>query len=1553
MNANTNGRLNKTRHTPNLAVAPVTRAIRSALAISATLLALGGSGAAIAQGTCTFTTPTTVSCDGAFTTTVPGTFFTPIDDLTLVLGDTAPTSVTPAAGLMGIDANWSGNVRVFSYADITTVGASGIFAYGSTSATVFNEGSITTNVTAPGAKAMDVSAYGGVTVINGGPVNAYSTGAYDVTTVSATAAHGGDLNVINYATGTITATAQDGNAIAVNASAYGGGVARVGNDGAISASSVNGIAIGVLAQSDSYLAFVDNLGSITATSTNGQSVGVLASGTYALVENSYGGAGGSIAVTSGQDAAIGIEAYGQAGARVFTYVGGSITATSNGGAATGVLAQAFNGRASVINGGSIQATSLNYSPAVGVEADSLMYGTAYVGNTGSISATAVSGNATAILAQAQFGRTKVVNAGDLTAVAGSGTYYQHNRAIGIVASSGTVYTPGNTEVINSGGITATGPSLGEGIEGSAGNGDLLITNTASGTITASSPTEAIGIGTGQDGHNGFGRYIDEHTYNAVINNAGTISANADGTSCVSTCSYLHATGIQVFLNYGNDVTVTNSGAIAVSVLGGVSSHYLGGEGIDAVTYRGDIAINNSGRINVAVSTPNTLGTGTYDYANWGINAESTLGEVSVVNSGDISVTSPSGASGDLLSGINVSAVYGLGVSTVVNSGTISVTGDPVSGVSGIDVHASLGSLAISNSGDITVDGGSGGVTWGIFAQAGNIYSNATVTNSGRITVDSTLTQDDYGIQIAEATGHDVVDNSGSITVTSTPSGPDTMGIQVNFGNGTNTPDTITNSGDIAVSGGAGNTFGVYGHYQDGNNYHHSNLTFNNSGSISASFIDGHPASGPYIDVDGVRIRNGNSATTVSNSGSITATMSADPLAGPYSNGRVVGLGVLDFPDVNLPQYSADGTIAITNTGSIAASLTSNGASFSFFPNDSVGVDAESTYNAASLTNTGSISATAQTDASTLGGVTTLPLSAVGLLMETGTYIGGGSYSLGDTTVNNSATGSVTASSTSNYGGISTSATGIETVLGRSSSFLVNAGNGITISNAGLVSATAAVGGADTLGSATAIGISVLSWSDGFVDVTNIGVIKATATSPGMATAAGLSATGYNVAIALNAGGYVGATATGASGSATGLSLVNSGTAALTANNDGVINATFNGAGGKAYGAMITSAGDLAFTNTGHILASNATSAVGVDLTSPTNVTLTNSGTITTNSAAAGSVAVLSTDASNATLNNSGTINGAIQTGSGNDILTNDVSGIWNAVGTSDFGAGDDTVSNAGTINLSNTTISLGSDPAGNQFGNTGLITVVGSNTITMDTGTPVNPNPFTNNGTINFRNGAANNTLTIAGNFAGNGQLDMDVNGANGTGDQLKITGNVAAGSVSTVNVNLLTDPTTASTMIPLVQVGGTAAAGAFVLGTFTQPKGFLGLSEALVSTPNLTSLGLTVAAAAPPPPVTPPPPGTPPTTTPPPVTPPPSSIGVGVTVSGLSQLGTLAASAAPGVQSLMNSQVGTLEDRMGAVSQTIKGGLSLWTRAFADSGTVSPDHSAGNFGQNGNFGFD
>jgi outer membrane autotransporter protein len=75
--------------------------------------------------------------------------------------------------------------------------------------------------------------------------------------------------------------------------------------------------------------------------------------------------------------------------------------------------------------------------------------------------------------------------------------------------------------------------------------------------------------------------------------------------------------------------------------------------------------------------------------------------------------------------------------------------------------------------------------------------------------------------------------------------------------------------------------------------------------------------------------------------------------------------------------------------------------------------------------------------------------------------------------------------------------------------------------------------------------------------------------------------------------------------------------------------------------------------------------------------------------------------------------------------------------------------------------------------------------------------------------------------------------------------------------------------------------------------------------------------------------------------------------VTGVTDSGALAASIVPGVQSLMNSEVGDWRERMGVIDRTRKGGVGLWTRAFQDSGTVNPDHIADNFGQGGNFAFD
>src|SRR5688500_6333548 len=94
------GRRNTGRVTRTFKISPTTRAIRAALA---TMLALSGSGVAFA-GDCVSNAADTMSCNGAFTETVPGTIFVPTVDLTLILGDEAPTSVIPLAGSIGIDA---------------------------------------------------------------------------------------------------------------------------------------------------------------------------------------------------------------------------------------------------------------------------------------------------------------------------------------------------------------------------------------------------------------------------------------------------------------------------------------------------------------------------------------------------------------------------------------------------------------------------------------------------------------------------------------------------------------------------------------------------------------------------------------------------------------------------------------------------------------------------------------------------------------------------------------------------------------------------------------------------------------------------------------------------------------------------------------------------------------------------------------------------------------------------------------------------------------------------------------------------------------------------------------------------------------------------------------------------------------------------------------------------------------------------------------------------------------------------------------------------------
>jgi outer membrane autotransporter protein len=1368
MNAINSGRTSKTRSTRSFKLAPTTRAIRTALAVSATVLALAGSGVAFA-GTCNVTALNTVSCNGVFTQTVPGGIFVPTVDLTLVLGDNAPTSVTPAAGNIGVDASWGGNVGVVSYADITTDGADGIHEYGSTSATLTNHGGITTHVTAAGVNAVDISAYGDVTLVNTDAIYAYATGAYSVTAVTAYSSNG-NVSIDNQDTGSITASSTGGSATALFAQADIGDV-NVSNSGSISAAAgnyVSGTGVNIDAGGNAVL---DNSGSISASAGNyGTATGVHVVGDEsATVTNS-----GSISVDGAT--AYGVWEYSHDGLSTVINDSNGTIVVDGGSSATGIRAGGYNGDGYVYNAGDIEVTAYNgkYSPtsAVGIKA-------ADVVNSGDISVVSDGplGSAKGIYSRAYGGDTAYVNnSGDITL--GAAGFLADETGIGATGTSVDIINSGDIDVEATSDGTKYGlPSYARGIDADA-IGDVYVGNSGN-IVTGAVFGSALGI------------KVFSESYSEIIN-SGSISATGIG-----------ATGITVF---GDSVAVSNSGSIEATGNSAFGISSLSGtvaDGAGVVDNSGDITVNAAFQahgVNVYV-----------DYRGYG--------DATFTNSGTISSNTR----------VDPGAYY-----------AYSVIGGAAYGVNVVDF---MGDTVVDNSGSIEA----------------TLYSYSAFANGlGRYQAGATGLLD-YG-----HTGDIDIVNSGSITASSE--------VRSNyFGTQATGVKVIDDFGDV---------------------------NFENTGTTSATAISDYRSDGGQTLATGVLIDNFRGITTITNgsAGDISAYSSTVL----YDTAAAIGIHA----------YTVAGSMYVSNAGEIHATAESGATSYVDFYGETTATGVLVSGPFATLLTvdndgTGSITATALAD-------------SYGAANATGIS---GSIYYGSVGVTNA--GAITATATADGHsdiGDAAFATG---VLLSNSSPIYGATTTLSNSSGGVIAANASA-----YSLAQAEGVSI---SGADVDVTSAGSISATATADsdyGTALATGLYAYGSDVTVSLGASSVINATAGAYEGTAIGLSVYGD---IVTASNAGAINAQFNGAGGNTYGAVISSSGDVSFTNSGHITATDADYAVGVELNSTSVTTLINSGAITASSTAAGSIAVLTGDSTDS-IDNTGTINGALLTNGGNDTLNNNVGGIWNVIGDSTtFGSGDDTINNAGTIRLADSSISLGSyDTLGNTFLNSGTITVSGDSSIDMGTGPDtvlpsLNPNPFANSGTIDFRNGVVTDTLTVLGDWAGSGDVWFDVSGLHGTGDQLYIDGNVTAGSVTSVDVNMLDLPTTASSEIPVVFVSGDSTAGSFVLGDvhFNQNTSFLTLDFGVSLLSDIDASNAT-----------------------------PDVFSVAVAVTGLSDNGTLAASFAPGVQSLMNSQVGTWRERMGAINESSKHGLSLWTRFFQDKGTVDPIHTADNFGQGGNFAF-
>ena len=1171
--------------------------------------------------------------------------------------------------------------------------------------------------------------------------------------------------------------------------------------------------------------------------------------------------------------------------------------------------------------GIITADSSGYSSAANGISITTSGGSAVVNNFGSIEANATS---------------------DSLPFNADGTDFTHDAssATGVLIHSG-----GDATLFNSGSISATGQSqsinysrvAGVAAYSVDGTGTVTITNAESGTIASTAglvafgaiadyieagttgtinnagsiSAEAMGMGK-PDGYTAFTTSVAIGGFAANINNTGEITAIAhgdagnsrgvwgsqsldnSGTIFSDASDGTNGTAMGAFLQavYAGDASISNSGSIVTTAGGSMV-------GISALVIGGDLSIENSGSLN-NIAAP--VANGIWNSIGIGGNVR---GQGTFVNSGDIALE----CGGNQCNAMDLRVGSDM---VVENSGTMSLTGTFYQ--SAIVAVEFGGTGVITNSGSISVNSTAGlyGVNGIIAGNLDNYASDdrtTTIVNSGSISavIDAPAGASYLPLRGQVAIGVSALSESGAIDITNS---------------GSLTAQSYSYS---ALAGGA---LGINASSQAGD------IAVSNSGSISALSETSSVYEGGFGA--GMVSYSGFGSVALTNSGSITVGSISNYAS---DNGQTVGEGIGGF--------SVHGDVAISN--SAAGVVNVEASALLYNTAAAYGAYAQTTDGGISIANDGHISAIARglsgSYLNSYGQTTAVGIGAVNLFGK-------------DTSISNNGAISA-AASTAIYG--AAHAIGISAYA--SSPYAATA-----VSNSGTISATAnAEDHSDIYDSATASGMAIANRYGGTTVVGNSGVVTSTATSVlssravgvsfdgtslafdssgsisaiatadgavGTALATGLAATGGALSVALEAGSTVAASASGYDGTAIGLLVAGDVT---SASNVGTVDAAFTGGiAGRSYGALLVGSGDLAFTNTGAITAAGSGQAVGVALSSDASTHLINGGSVTATSAAGQAVAFLTGDSADTLSNsgtvmgaivlaagddvidNSGTITGQLMLGDGNDRFDNLADGVWNASGASDLGTGDDALVNAGILHLHGATISFGtSGSLGNLFDNAGLVTLTGINT--FDVGS-ASADLFRNTGLLDMRNGMATDALAVNGNFAGGGQLNVDL--VDGQADQLRIDGDVAGG-ITTINVAIGGTTVAIPLDVPVVRVSGDSNAGDFVIGTVNYaPEALLALGFTLNSDIDASNGRDDVFSLA-------------------------------LEVAGLTDPATLAASLGAGAQGLMSSQVGSWRQRMGVINSIVRGRFGVWARLFKDDGVVDPNHAAGNFGQRGNFAYD
>jgi hypothetical protein len=912
----------KTKRNRTIKLAPMTRAVRSALAVSALALALGASGGAFAAGH-------KIPQAQVLKVERAAIDFAPVHDLTAVgtgviqgvspglsptlisesdIGDVVIDNVDPitesdlkysVTAISGYSSEGDVDITNHAGADLSAASlfgsAIGIYGYALVGdVTIDNSADITANSYSGLADGIFASG-ANVDVTNSGAIDvhgySWAAGIEAQGADSATVSNEGDIAVD--ASGFQQVQDADGNVVGYAAGVQAFGIYATGGEGGVGLTNSGNISVdggyvtGIEVQSGGDISVANSgdleTGSGYNTSYNSDNGYSYYYGTQVAtgIDATSNGEGAAVSVTSSGD----ITADGIFGAS-------GIAATSGG----------LGGSASVTNSGAIYASQYNKygygAYGIVVSAD----GDASIDNSGAITVDSA-GIANGAVALSFAGDASVTNSGDISVTTDALLYYGANGIVAF-AGNGSAYAgnSGNIDVTSkyiSAGIDvsglegATASNSGDisvdawrayGIRAQAGNGDVDVSN--EGSIYA---TYSLGGGTA------FGILGISGNGDVLVDNGGDITTTVGGQSigifglayagnvdvtnsgAIDAYSYDNAAlGIFARADYGT-ATVSNSGSISAYSYYGVAYGVLARGEYSSVSNSGDIeasgyyaaagiiatsyygtAVTNTGGSISAIAVGEGLG----------IDARSFYGSVSVDNASDIE------AVGIVLGAKGINAVaYSDGAVSVDNSGDIyagSLYGDSI----GIYAYSTYGDVTLDNSGDITAISYYG-LADGIFASGANV----DVSNAGAIEV--------YGYTWAagiEAQGADsaTVSNTGDISVLA----PGFLQVQDYYG-------VIDYSPGVQA-------FGIYATGGEGG------VDLTNSGNI---FVDAGYATGIEVQSTG--------DISVSNSGDIVAGSGLNS----YYNGTnyyTYYFGTQVATGINAISNGEGAAVSVTNSGDISA-----------------------------------------------------------------------------------------------------------------------------------------------------------------------------------------------------------------------------------------------------------------------------------------------------------------------------------------------------------------------------------------------------------------------------------------------------------------------------------------------------------------------------------------------------------------------------------------------------------------------------------------------------------